>query len=294
APTQSPALYRASVRTLTCEALTTPAVKFDAQIHDFDAKSADGARVPYNVIARPDADLSKPRPTIIYGYGGFNVALLPGWPGTQFAAWIQAGGVLVYAHLRGGGELGPQMWHQGKLKLKQNSFNDVYAVAEDLVARGITTSSQLGVHGGSNGGVMAAAVAVQRPDLFRATHPNVPITDVLARVRDPITMQATLDYGDPQDAEMSQVIARWSPYQNVKDGIAYPAMLLDSGRNDPRCPPWHVRKMAARLAPANAGPNPILMRVREGAGHGSVGIDAQRAAGADFLTFFADQLGLKL
>src|SRR3546814_19489719 len=125
--------------------------------------------------------------------------------------------VLVLGHLRGGGELGPDMWHQGRLKNKQNSFNDVFAIAEDLIARGMTSTAKLGVVGGSNGGVMAAAVTVQRPDLFRAAIAQVPIADALARVRDPITMGATLDYGDPNDPEISEVIAagRSSEEQSV-------------------------------------------------------------------------------
>jgi prolyl oligopeptidase len=291
-PVQAPALYKANVRTLKVEALTQPAVSIDARIQDFSATSADGARVPYHVIARRDLDLSRPQPTVMYGYGGFNVALVPGWSGTFLAAWVRAGGVLVLMHLRGGGELGPEMWRQGRLQHKQNSFNDVYAVGEDLVARGFTTAAQLGVVGGSNGGVMAAVVAVQRPDLFRASISQVPITDALGRARDAVTMGASLDYGDPSDPEMSEVLLAWSPFQNIKDGTAYPALLLDAGKNDPRCPPWHVRKMAARMQPANNGPNPILMRVRDGAGHGSVGLKDQRAEQADWLAFFIDQLGL--
>lgn len=289
---QSPALYKANIHTLKVEALTEPLLKIDAQFHDYSATSADGARVPYNVVARADVDLSMPQPTVIYGYGGFAVALVPSWIGSYLAAWVQAGGVLVLAHLRGGGELGPDMWTQGRMKNKQNSFNDVYAIAEDLIARGITSAAKLGVVGGSNGGVMAAATIVQRPDLFRASISQVPITDVLARVRDPITMSATLDYGDPTDPEMAEVMAAWSPYQNIKDDTAYPALFLDAGKSDSRCPAWHVRKMAARIQPANTSANPILMMVREGVGHGAADKDGQRRQGADWLAFFIDQLGL--
>jgi prolyl oligopeptidase len=292
-PVQSPALYKTNVHTLKVEALTLPSIQMDATIRDYAATSADGTRVPYHVIARADVDLSKPRPTLFYGYGGFNVALVPGWPGSQFAAWVQAGGVLVLAHLRGGGELGPDMWYQGRLKNKQNSFNDVFAVAADLVARGISSKQQLGVTGISNGGVMAAAVVVQRPDLFRAAIAQVPITDVLGRARDPIAGLVNLEYGDPNDPDMSEVQLAWSPYQNIKDGVVYPALLLDAGKNDPRCPPWHVRKMAARLQSANAGPHPIFMYVRDGAGHLAVGDAEQRALDVDYLTFLIDQLGLR-
>ncbi|HET8882189.1 MAG TPA: prolyl oligopeptidase family serine peptidase [Solimonas sp.] len=291
-PAQSAALYKANVHTLKMTALTQPLFRIDAQFRDCAATSADGARVPYHVIARADVDLSKPQPTVMYGYGGFQVALIPGWCGTYLGAWIKAGGVLVLMHLRGGGELGPQMWEQGRLKNKQNSFNDVYAIAEDVIAHGISTVEKLGVVGGSNGGVMAAVAAVQRPELFRAVISQVPITDPLARARDPITMSATLDYGDPNDAEMSEVLHAWSPYHNVRDGIAYPALLLDAGRQDLRCPAWHVRKLAARMQTANAGAQPILMRVRDGVGHGAADVEGQRAQEADWLAFFIDQLGL--
>jgi prolyl oligopeptidase len=291
-PARSPALYKGNVHTLAVTSLLPPLFRIDAQIHDHAATSADGARVPYHVIARADVDLSKPQPTAMYGYGGFQAALIPGWSGAYLAAWIKAGGVLVLMHLRGGGELGPDMWLRGRLEHKQNSFNDVYAIAEDVIARGYSTPERLGVVGGSNGGVMASVVAVQRPDLFRASVSQVPITDVLARVRDPICMSSSLDYGDPNDPAMAEAIRSWSPYQNVEDGTAYPALYLDAGGKDVRCPPWHVRKLAARMQPANGGPNPIVMRVREGVGHGAADIEGQRKQSTDWLAFLIDQLDL--
>ncbi|HKY89480.1 MAG TPA: prolyl oligopeptidase family serine peptidase, partial [Nevskiaceae bacterium] len=266
-PTQSPALYKANVHTLRVEPLGEPDVRIESVIHDFAVTGADGARVPYRVVARPDVDLSKPQPTILYGYGGFALCLVPGWSGTALAAWVRSGGVLVLAHLRGGGELGPAMWQAGRMQHKQNTFDDTYAIAQDLFARGITSAARLGVFGQSNGGVLVAAVVTQRPDLFRAGLAGVPLTDVLGCARDPVTLSiALLDYGNPHDPEMSEVLRAWSPYQNIRDGERYPALLLDSGSNDPRCPPWHVRKMAARLQPANAGPHPVLLRVRDNAG----------------------------
>ena len=293
-PLQSPGLYKVNVHSLKVEVVIASAIRIEGIIQSCTTTSADGATVPYHVIARAGTDLSKQRPTLIYGYGGFALALIPGWTYNYLTAWLLAGGVIIGAHLRGGGELGPQMFHSGRLKNKQNTFNDVYAIAEDLIKRNITTAAQLGVVGESNGGVMAATVAVQRPDLFRAAVAQVPITDILARKRDPITITASLDYGDPDDPEMSEVIYGWSPYQNVKDGTNYPAILLDSGSNDPRCPPWHARKLTARLQQADAGNNPILMRIRENTGHGAAGHDAQVQFGVDYVTFFADQLGLSL
>jgi prolyl oligopeptidase len=291
-PSAAPALYTANVRTRKLTQLTKPERTLDAQVIDRTALSQDGAEIPYHVIARSDLNLCAPRPTIIIGYGGFNVAVLPGWFGNRWAAWIEAGGVLVLSHLRGGGEFGPLWWRQGRLEHKQNTFNDLFATAEDLIAQSVTTPSQLGVTGGSNGAVMAAVGAVQRPDLFAACSPEAPLSDVLARVRDPFTMAATLDYGDPSDPAMAQLIFGWSPYQNVKDDIAYPAMLIDCGANDPRCPPWHGRKLAARVQQASTGASPILLRVRADAGHGAIGKDEQARQSGEVLAFFATHLGL--
>lgn len=289
---QSAALYGANLDTREARQLTAPRATVDVQTLDLEARSADGARVLYHVVARAGLDLTKPQPTVITGYGGFNVSVAPGWMGAQWAAWIAAGGVVALAHLRGGGEHGTPWFEQGRMKLKQNSFNDVHAIAEDLVARGISASDRIGVTGGSNGGVMASAVAVQRPDLYRASVPVVPITDVLGRVRDPVTMVSSLDYGDPADPAMAEVINSWSPYQNIRDSIAYPALLIDCGANDPRCPPWHGRKFAARVQQATTGDLPVLLRVRADAGHGSVGRTQKERMSADILAFFAHQLGL--
>jgi prolyl oligopeptidase len=293
-PTESPALYSADVVKRSISRLTEPAVRLDARVHDRSGLSADATTVRFRVVARTGANLSIPAPTVIFGYGGFNVAFLPGWVGTMFAAWIQAGGVVVLAHLRGGGEFGSQWWQEGRLKCKQNTFNDVYAIAEEVIRSGISSPQQLAVLGGSNGGTMAAAAAVQRPDLFQATVPQVPITDVLGRLRDPISMASTLDYGDPLDPVMSKVLRAWSPYQNITDGVAYPSVLIDSGLNDPRCPPWHGRKFAARLQQASSSSRPVLLRVRAGAGHGAVGRGAQHLQEAETLAFLAEQLALTL
>jgi prolyl oligopeptidase len=293
-PTESPALYSADVVNRSLSRLTEPTVRLDARVHDRSAASADGTTVRYRVVARTDANLSKPAPTVIFGYGGFNVAFLPGWVGTMFAAWIQAGGVVVLAHLRGGGEFGSQWWQEGRLKNKQNTFNDVYAIAQEVIRTGISSPRRLAVLGGSNGGTMAAVAVVQRPDLFQAGVPQVPITDVLGRLRDPISMAATLDYGDPLDPVMAPVLRAWSPYQNITDGVAYPAVLIDSGLNDPRCPPWHGRKFAARLQQASSSGRPALLRVRSGAGHGAVGRAAQHLQEVETLAFLAEQLALEL
>jgi prolyl oligopeptidase len=290
--TQAPALYRASVVDRTSEQLTPPAARLNALVTDHSATSADGTRVRYRVVTRKD-DRSGSRPTIVHAHGGFNVAFLPGWPVPFLAAWVRSGGALVIAHVRGGGEFGPDWWRAGQLARKQNGFDDLYAVAEDLVARGVTEPARLAVYGTSSGGTLAAVAAVKRPDLFRAAVPQVPLTDQFALVRDPLThMIAKLEDGDPNDPEMSRVLLSWSPYQNVVDGVAYPAVLLDCVSNEPRCPAWHGRKLAARMQRATSSGRPVLLRVRRSAGQRAVGEAAQRLQQAELLAFLVDQLGL--
>lgn len=293
-PSSSPALCRADVRTREAQVVFEPQIKVEAKYSLHRCRSADGAEVLYHVISRPGVDLSKPQPALMHGYGAFNVAVIPGWAGVHIATWIESGGVFVLAHLRGGGERGPQQWHTGRLQFKQNGFNDAFAIAEDLIAKGISTGKQIGFIGGSNGGTVAAGLAVQRPDLFGACAAIVPVTDPLARIRNPITMAATLDFGDPNDPEMSRVLYAWSPYHGVRDGVAYSALFTESGENDPRCPTWHGRKITARVQTATSGQAPVLLRVRAGAGHGAVGVAAQRAQHCDWLTFLAENLGLQI
>ncbi|RJQ83584.1 prolyl oligopeptidase family serine peptidase [Amycolatopsis panacis] len=290
--TASPVLCRANVTTGRTQELGHPAIRLDATVTDGLAPSTGGAQVPYHIV-RPANAPEGPRPTLVFGYGGFSAPVLAGWTGDRFAAWIAAGGTLVLMHLRGGGELGSQWWRDGRMEKKQHTFDDVYAVAEQLIADGVTTPAQLAVHGASNGGSMAAATAVQRPDLFRAAIPEVPVTDVLAIRRDPLTLMiALIEYGDPDDDTHAQWLAAWSPFHNVTDGVAYPAILLESGANDPRCPAWHSRKLAARMQAASASPHPVLMRVREDAGHGASGKKMAQQVDIDMLTFLAEELGL--
>lgn len=291
--TSAPALCRADVTTGRTELLGSPAVRVDATVTDAVVASTGGAQVPYHVV-RPNGVADGPRPTLIFGYGGFDASQLAGWAGDRFAAWIEAGGTLVLAHLRGGGELGSEWWQDGRLSKKQHSFDDVYAIAEQLIADGVTTADQLAVHGMSNGGAMAATVAVQRPDLFRATVPEVPITDLLALRRDPLTLGiAMFDYGNPDEPEDSRWLAAWSPVHNVTDGVAYPAVLLRAGANDPRCPSWHCRKLGARLQAATSSGHPVLIQVQADSGHGTAGKRSAREADIDVLTFLAGELGLE-
>jgi len=179
------------------------------------------------------------------------------------------------------------------MHVKQNTFDDLYAVAEDLVASGVCSSETLGVWGSSNGGLLAGAALTQRPDLFRAAVPQVPILDLLRCKFDQGSIGiAMADYGNPDDPGDARAMYAYSPYHNVGDGRAYPAVLLDAGRNDTTCPPWHSRKMAARLQRATTSGRPILLRVRERSGHNAMSEAEMKARDLEELAFFAAQLGL--
>jgi prolyl oligopeptidase len=229
----------------------------------------------------------------MYGYGGFNVASVPGFPGPM-AAFVGSGGVFVHAHLRGGGELGLDWWRQGRRANKQQSYDDLYAVAEDLVARGITSTDQLAVVGSSNGGLLAAAAATQRPDLWRAAVPRVPVTDLLGGLRDPYLKWAIeSEFVDPGDPDGRSRLVDVSPYHLATDGVRYPAVYIDAGDTDPRCPPWQARKLAARLQAATAGDAPILLHVWEQVGHGwATARDVEVTEHTEWLAFVMQHLGL--
>jgi prolyl oligopeptidase len=155
------------------------------------------------------------------------------------------------------------------MKTKQNCYDDLYAVAEDLVTRGITTTDQLALTGGSGGGLMSGVAVTQRPDLWKAVVPRVPILDLIGSCREPYDRWAVLmEFADVNDPDEVKRLATFSPYQLVKDGTVYPAVYLDAGDTDPRCPPWHARKFGARLQAAQAGDAPILIHVWEQSGHG--------------------------
>jgi len=267
----------------------------NAVVKDRGAVSADGTRVPYHLVHRDDLDSSLPQPTLIYAYGGWNSPLLPQFPGAM-AAFVAAGGVFVHAHLRGGAEFGLEWWQSGRMRNKQNCYDDLYAVAESLIADGICTPQSLAVVGGSNGGLMAGVAATQRPDLWKVVIPRVPILDLIGACREPYgRMVVAMEYADVEDPEEVRRLATISPYHLVRDGVSYPAVFIDAGDTDPRCPPWHARKFAARLQRANSGSAPILLHVWENVGHGwatdkNVAVNEH----AEWLAFTLRHLGVEI
>ena len=256
------------------------------------ATSADGTRVPYFLVAPEGDDLTRPRPTLLYGYGGFKVPIAAdyrsGWSG-----WLAAGGRLAIANLRGGGEFGTA-WHEaGRLAHKQHVFDDFIAVAEHLSATGVTTPAQLALHGRSNGGLLVGAVMTQRPDLAAVALPAVGVLDMLRFHLFTVGAAWISDYGDPDDPADAAVLRAYSPLHNVRPGTAYPATLVLTGDHDDRVVPLHSHKFTAALQHAQAGTAPVLTRIETAAGHGAGRPSRLEAAEwADLLAFAAHHTGL--
>jgi prolyl oligopeptidase len=239
------------------------------------ATSKDGTRVPYFVVWPKGATTDGNNPTLLYGYGGFEVPLQPSYSGGFGTAWYGRGGVQVVANIRGGGEFGPG-WHQAALKgQRQKAFDDFIAVAEDLVAQNITRPRRLAIQGGSNGGLLVGAVMLQRPELFRAVVCQVPLLDMRRYHRMLAGASWMGEYGDPDDPAQWEWIAKYSPYQNIPDvGTQLPAVLFTTSTRDDRVHPGHARKMAARLR--ELGHDAWLYENIEG-GHGGAADNQQRA-----------------
>lgn len=218
------------------------------RISTYDAVSRDGTRVPYCVLTPKDFQPQGEAPTLLYAYGGFEVPILPlGYSAVRGVGWLSRGGVFVVAGIRGGGEFGPA-WHQAALKSKrQTSYDDLIAVAEDLINRRITSQEHLGIQGGSNGGLLVGAVMVQRPELFGAVVCQVPLLD-MRRFHRLLAGASWMDeYGNPDDPEDWEFLAQYSPYHNVHAGRRYPKVLFTTSIRDDRVHPGHARKMMARM-----------------------------------------------
>jgi prolyl oligopeptidase len=222
--------------------------RFDAAglvTEQFEARSTDGTMIPYFVTH--GRGKMAPRPTILYGYGGFEVALLPSYSALAGMLWLNEGGNYVVANIRGGGEFGPA-WHDAARKAnRQRAFDDFAAVAQDLVVRGFCRPDQIGAMGGSNGGLLVATLMVQHPELIGAVVCQVPLTDMLAYMRIGAGASWEAEYGDPSDPQLRPIIAGYSPYQNVRSGRRYPPLLLLTATTDDRVTPAHARKLAARM-----------------------------------------------
>ena len=238
------------------------------------AVSKDGTRVPYFVVWPQGAKPDGTNPTLLYGYGGFEVSLNPSYSGGLGRAWYQRGGVYVLANIRGGGEFGPT-WHKSALKgNRQRAFDDFIAVAEDLVANKITTPAQLGIQGGSNGGLLMGVMLTQRPELFKAVVCQVPLLDMRRYNQLLAGASWMAEYGNPDLPDDWAFISKYSPYQNLKPGAKYPRVLFTTSTRDDRVHPAHARKMVARMLAL--GHDPLYYENIEG-GHGGAADNEQRA-----------------
>ncbi len=256
--------------------------------------SKDGTKIPMFIFHRKDVDLLEAsHPTILYGYGGFASGITPYFM-KNWVPWVERGGIFAIANIRGGNEFGDN-WHKSGIKEnKQNTFDDFIAASEYLILKKYTTSEQLGILGGSNGGLLVSAVAVQRPELFNAVASLVPLTDMVRFPRFGMAMRWVHEYGDPKIKADLERILKWSPYHNVKERRSYPNFLFTTAEKDTRVDPLHSRKMAAVLQSVQ-NKNDVLLFTETEAGHGpGKPIKKIVESQALIINFFAQKLGLKV
>ena len=246
------------------------------------------------ITCRKGLPLDANNPTLLYGYGGFNVGMTPRFSASNLL-WLESGGVYAVANIRGGNEYGEE-WHQaGTLGRKQNVFDDFIAAAEWLIANKYTSTPRLAIEGGSNGGLLVAACMIQRPDLFGAVIAEVPVTDMLRYHKFTIGKYWVSDFGSSDDPEQFKFLYAYSPVHNVKKGVQYPATLITTADTDDRVVPMHAKKFAAALQAADAGEDPILIRIETKAGHGSGKPTSKRIEeAADVWAFLFEVFGMTM
>jgi len=256
-------------------------------------KSKDGTRVPMFITHRKDIELDGNNPTLLYGYGGFDIPITPSFRVDRHV-WVEMGGIYAVANIRGGGEYG-QAWHEAGMKLhKQNVFDDFIAAGEWLVDNKYTSPKKLAIFGGSNGGLLVGACLIQRPDLFAAAIPAVGVMDMLRFDKFTIGWAWVSDYGSPDNPEEFAALHAYSPLHTLKDGVKYPSTLITTADHDDRVVPAHSFKFAARLQEAHAGDNPVLIRIQTSAGHGGGKPTSMRIEeAADMWAFLVKELGMK-
>ncbi len=267
---------------------------FDAEgmaVEQFEARSADGEMIPYFVVKPAGFEADGTHPTLLAAYGGFEVSRTPFYSGVIGTSWLERGGVYVLANIRGGGEFGPR-WHQAALKEnRQRAFDDLIAVAEDLIERDITSPEHLGIQGGSNGGLLVGAVMVQRPDLLNAVVCQVPLLDMKRYHKLLAGASWMAEYGDPDDPEQWAYISEYSPYQNVSAEADYPKAFFTTSTRDDRVHPGHARKMVAKML--DQGHDVLYYENIEGGHGGAANLEQRAYISALTYTYLHDRLAGK-
>jgi prolyl oligopeptidase len=288
-------VYRYNLRTRSAEPVNSPELDFDPTAYETQqvfVASKDGTRIPMYLTHKKGLLRDGQNPTLLYGYGGFNISTMPVFAIGRLI-WLELGGVYASANMRGGAEYGEE-WHQGgMLDRKQNVFDDFIACAEWLIAEKITSTSKLAIEGRSNGGLLVGACMTQRPDLFGACLPHVGVMDMLRFHKFTIGWAWVSDYGTPDEPEQFKTLYAYSPYHSLKPGTVYPPTLITTADHDDRVVPGHSFKFAARLQACQGGEAPVLIRIQTKAGHGfgkPTAIQIQETA--DIYSFLVQSLGM--
>lgn len=289
-----PTVYRYDFRTRRSEEIFRPPLRFapeDYETRQVFVPSKDGTRVPMYLVHRKGLQADGQNPTLLYGYGGFNISLLPNFAVSRIA-WLELGGTYAMANLRGGGEYGEE-WHRaGMLDKKQNVFDDFIACAEWLIRERITSTPKLAIMGGSNGGLLVGACMTQRPDLFGACVPQVGVMDMLRFHKFTIGWNWIADYGSSADPEEFKALHAYSPLHNIRAGVKYPATLITTADHDDRVVPAHSFKYAATLQEKADRSRPVLIRIETMSGHGASSTTKQIETTTDVYAFLFHNLGV--
>ena len=292
--TSPPTIYRYDIASGKSTVFRQPEVQFtptDYETKQVFVTSKDGTKVPMFITYRKGTPLDGQNPTLLYGYGGFNISLPPNFSALRIP-FLEQGGIYVQMNLRGGGEYG-EKWHEGGMKLKkQNVFDDCIAAAEYLIDQKYTSPKKLALEGGSNGGLLVGAVINQRPDLFGVAFPAVGVMDMLRFHKFTVGWGWVSDYGSSDNAGEFTALYKYSPIHNIKPGLDYPATMITTADHDDRVVPAHSFKYAATLQETYKGPNPVLIRIQTNSGHGSSNTKKALEETADIYSFMFWNMGI--
>jgi prolyl oligopeptidase len=291
-----PTVLRLDLDSLESQVWKSPKLDFDPADYLTERvfyRSKDGTRIPMLLSRKKGGEKNGQLPTILYGYGGFNISITPNFSPANLA-WMEQGGMYAVANLRGGGEYG-RLWHEsGMLDNKQRVFDDFIAAAEFLISEGYTDSTKLAISGRSNGGLLVGATMTQRPDLFAVALPAVGVMDMLRFHRFTIGWAWVSEFGSSEDATQFANLMKYSPLHRLKPATRYPATLITTGDHDDRVVPGHSYKFAARLQSCQSGTRPTLIRIETSAGHGAgTPVSKLIETAADTLAFVWKNFGLE-